>query len=78
MGKCHQSGYQGGVEAMEGKLNGNHLRLIPGLCLEDKINYIKYRTRDFYNNSRETSKKTRTHKKQTKQNFESFAALVNS
>jgi hypothetical protein len=28
----------GGVEGMEGKLNGNHLRLIPELCLEDRMN----------------------------------------
>ena len=26
---------EGGVE---GKLNGNHLKLIPGLCLEDRMN----------------------------------------
>jgi hypothetical protein len=26
----------GGEEGMERKLNGNYLRLIPGLCLEDK------------------------------------------
>jgi hypothetical protein len=30
---------EGGSEAgMEGKLNGNHLRLIPGLYLEDRTN----------------------------------------
>ena len=27
--------YQEGVEGMDGKLNGNYLRLIPGLCLEE-------------------------------------------
>ena len=27
-----------GVEGMEGKMNGDHLRLIPGLCLEDRTN----------------------------------------
>jgi hypothetical protein len=25
-------------EGMEGKLNGNYLRLIPGLCVEDRMN----------------------------------------
>ena len=25
------------LEGMEGKLNGNDLRLIPGLCLEDRL-----------------------------------------
>ena len=28
----------GEVEGMEGKLNGNHPRLIPGLCLENRTN----------------------------------------
>ena len=28
----------GGVEGMEGNLNGNHLRVTPGLCLEDRTN----------------------------------------
>jgi hypothetical protein len=28
----------GGVEGMEGNLNRNHLRSIPGLCVEDRIN----------------------------------------
>ena len=27
-----------GVEGMEGKLNGNYMKLIPGLCLEDRMN----------------------------------------
>jgi hypothetical protein len=27
-----------GEEGMEVKLNGNYLRLIPGLCLEDRTN----------------------------------------
>ena len=27
-----------GVEGMERKLNGNHLRLILGLCLEERTN----------------------------------------
>ena len=39
--KYHQRGCErkvGGVGGMEGKLNGNHLRLIPGLCLEDRTN----------------------------------------
>ena len=27
-----------GVERMEEKLNGNHLKLITGLCLEDRMN----------------------------------------
>ena len=31
---------KGGVEGMEGKLNGNHLRLITGLCLEDRMNLL--------------------------------------
>jgi hypothetical protein len=30
----------GGVEGMERKFNGNYLRLIPGLCLEDKIKLL--------------------------------------
>ena len=29
---------EGRVEKMEGKFTGNHLRLIPGLCLEDRTN----------------------------------------
>ena len=29
---------EGGVERTGGKFNGNHLRLIPGLCLEDRFN----------------------------------------
>ena len=30
---------RGGEEGMEGKLNGNYLMLIPGLCLEDRRNW---------------------------------------
>ena len=29
---------EGGVKGMEGKLNGNYLRLISGLCLEVRMN----------------------------------------
>ena len=29
---------RGEEEGMEGKLNGNYLRLIPGLYLEDRMN----------------------------------------
>ena len=29
---------KGLVEGMEGKLNGNYLKLIPGLCLEERMN----------------------------------------
>jgi hypothetical protein len=29
---------KGEVEGMEGKLNGNYVRLIPRLCLEDRMN----------------------------------------
>ena len=29
-----------GEEGMEGKLNENYLRLIPGLCLEDRTNCV--------------------------------------
>ena len=42
--RCHQGlarmEKKGGAEeeAMEGKLNGYYLRLIPGLCLEDRTN----------------------------------------
>ena len=35
-GRCEAK--MGGMEGMEGTLNENHLRLIPGLCLEDKVN----------------------------------------
>ena len=28
----------GGVKGDGGKMNGHHLRLIPGLCLEDRMN----------------------------------------
>ena len=28
-----------GVEGLEGKLNGNRLRLIPGLCLDNRMNW---------------------------------------
>ena len=34
--KCHQSVCE--IGRVEGKLNGNHLGLIPGFCLEDRIN----------------------------------------
>jgi hypothetical protein len=36
--KWVQNRKEGGVEGMEGKLNGNYLRLIPGLCLENRTN----------------------------------------
>ena len=36
-GQLHDS-KEGKVEGMNGKLNKNHLRLIPGLCLEDRTN----------------------------------------
>ena len=28
---------KGGVERMKEKLNGNYLRLIPGLCIDDEM-----------------------------------------
>ena len=45
----------GGEEGMEGKLNGNFLRLIPGLCLEDRTNFKidRLRSTDIYKLSRE-------------------------
>ena len=39
--RCHQGVVReegGGEEGMQGKLNGNYLRLIQGLCLEDRMN----------------------------------------
>ena len=39
MEKCHQTGRETGREGgVEGKLNENHLRLLPWLCLEDRKN----------------------------------------
>ena len=34
--RCHQGVARG--EGMEGNLKGNYLRLIPGLCLEERMN----------------------------------------
>ena len=37
--KSHQGNRKKGeVERMEEKENGSYLRLIPGMCLEDKMN----------------------------------------
>jgi hypothetical protein len=38
-GKVPPKGIQGREgEGVEGKLNGNHQRLIPGLCLDNRMN----------------------------------------
>jgi hypothetical protein len=39
--KCHQGGCdtgRGGIRGIDGKLNGNYLSLIPGLCPENRTN----------------------------------------